>query len=424
MNDRSKEKKSTIILMIASIFSIFLFGVSIVHAEDPDKELSQEEKEKLEEKEEKYEEEKEEYEEKLEKEEKKKADLQGNLSAVNSSLGATQRTIDDVIEDIEEKEKDIERHDAQIKELQDRIILYKGSLSETMRRYYFAQNNRSIVAIIENDGTDRFLDKTDSLEQLRSQVVEAVHKVDNAKNSQEQKKNELSDLKEEKEKLLAEHRSVESTLLAQSAAVRTEIIKVDTSMAELNAKLSAVEGKLSALLGKSFNTDDIADAAKFASKKTGVSKSFILGMLVVETNLGRYTGGCIYKESKMGDANEKIFKRICKDLDYNYKKKKVSCPLSYGIGGAMGVAQFMPTTWSGYESKIAKYTGHSPPDPWSLTDGVMAMAIKLANDGATKDSGEFDAARRYYCGSNIGRSVCIDYANKVLYWSKNYKDRL
>ena len=67
---------------------------------------------------------------------------------------------------------------------------------------------------------------------------------------------------------------------------------------------------------------------------------------------------------------------------------------------------------------------HSPADPWSLTDGVMAMAIKLANDGATKSSGEFDAARRYYCGSNIGRSVCIDYANKVLYWAENYKDRL
>ena len=84
----------------------------------------------------------------------------------------------------------------------------------------------------------------------------------------------------------------------------------------------------------------------------------------------------------------------------------------------------MATTWVGYESKVSSYTGHSPADPWSLTDGVMAMAIKLANDGATSEKGEFDAARRYYCGSRINRSACINYGNKVLYWAKNYKDRL
>jgi hypothetical protein len=54
----------------------------------------------------------------------------------------------------------------------------------------------------------------------------------------------------------------------------------------------------------------------------------------------------------------------------------------------------------------------------------MAMAIKLANDGATSKKGEFDAARRYYCGSRLERSTCINYGNKVLYWAKNYKDRL
>ncbi len=386
--------------------------------------LTEEEKKKCEEKEEKYEEKKEKYEKKIEKKEKEKAALQGNLNVVKKNLGATKRTIDDVIKDIEEKEKDIERHNAQISSLEDQTLLYKKSLSEAMRKFYFAQNNRSISSVLEDEGSVRFLDTTDSLDHLRKQIIVTVNQVLNAKELQEQKKLELENLKKEKEKLLAEHKKTESDLLAQSVAVQTEIIKVDMSVAELNAKLSAVEGKLSALLGESFDTDDIVDAAKFASKKTGVRKSFILGMLVVETNLGRYTGGCTYKESKMGDANKKIFKRICKDLDYNYKKKKVSCPLSYGIGGAMGVAQFMPTTWTGYESKIEKYTGHSPADPWSLTDGVMAMAIKLKNDGAGKKSGEFDAARRYYCGGNIGRRVCVDYGKKVLYWAENYKARL
>lgn len=418
-------QKFILIITIFAFLGATALDYGFVYASDSDdEEMTEEEKKEQEEKEDEYEEDIEKYEKKVKKKEKEKANLQGNLNAVQQSLGATKRTIDDVIGDIKKKEDDIERHDAQIASLENQIVLYKKSLSETMRKFYYAQNNRSVASVIENDGSERFLDRTDSLDGMRAKVVEFVHQVEDARNIQEQKKKELEDLKKEKEKLLAEHKEAESQLLAQSAAVQTEIIKVDTSIAELNAKLTAVENKLSSLLGESFDTDDIVDAAKFASKKTGVRKSFILGMLVVETDLGRFTGGCTYKKSKMGDKNKKIFKRICEDLDYNYKKKKVSCPLSYGIGGAMGVAQFMPTTWVGYESKIEKYTGHSPADPWSLTDGVMAMAIKLANDGGASKKGEFDAARRYYCGSRLGRSVCINYGNKVLYWAENYKNRL
>lgn len=431
MREKKYFKKFTHIILIALFIGAIVFNNAFVYAADtqealtPEEQATKEKEEKeLKEKEEKYNDDKKDLKDDVEKMEKERAALEGNLSVVKQSLGATKRTIDDVMMDIEKKEQDIERHNAQIESLENQIILYKRSLSETMRKVYYAQSNRSISSIIENNGAHRFLERADDLAVMREKVVTFVYQVENAKTTQEQKKNELSTLKQEREALLAEHKQKESQLLAQSTAVQTEIINVDTSIADLNAKLSQVENKLSALLGSSFDTDDIVEAAKFASKKTGVRKSFILGMLVVETNLGRFTGGCTYKQSKMGDANEKIFKRVCKDLDYDYKKKKVSCAASYGIGGAMGVSQFMPTTWVGYESKIEQYTGHSPADPWSLTDGVMAMAIKLANDGATSEKGEFDAARRYYCGSNLGRSVCVNYGNNVKYWAENYKDRL
>jgi predicted nucleic acid-binding Zn-ribbon protein len=404
--------------------ALFFSAGDFVYAASED-ELTPEEKQALEDKQDELNDEKDKYEKKLEDASAQKSSLQGNLNAVQQSLGATKRTIDMVINDIEAKEADIDRHDAQIQSLNGQIILYRQSLAETMRSVYYAQNGRTFSSVIENEGgMQRFMGKTDDLGSLRSKIVEMVQQVQSAKDLQEQKKNELATLKSEKEELLEEHKEKESDLLAQSVAVQTEIVKVDTTLSELNAKLSAVESKLSSLLGESFNTDDIVEAAKFAGKKTGVRKSFILGMLVVETDLGRFTGGCTYKQSKMGDKNLEIFKRICKDLDYDYKKQKVSCALSYGIGGAMGVAQFMPTTWVGYESKIKSYTGNSPANPWSLTDGVMAMAIKLANDGASSEKGEYDAARRYYCGSNIDRAVCKQYGNKVKYWAENYKDRL
>lgn len=416
------EKIHYLLIMVVSVLNIFVWtpNITVVFAGDDD--LTPEERE---EKAEDAEEEKEKLEKKAKKVEQEKAVLQGQLGTVQQKLGATKRTIADVESDIESKERDIQRHDAQITTLNAQIMLYRRSLSEALRQAYYEHGSGvSVNAVMENDGTRRFMEKTDDLFGVRSRIADYVHHVDSAKNLQTQKKEELEELKNEKETLLAEHKQKESGLLAQSSAVQTEIVRVDATLQELNAKMAVVESKLSALLGKSFSTDDIVEAAKFASKKTGVRKDFILGMLVVETNLGSFTGGCTYKTSNMNETRKKYFKEICDDLDYDYKKQKVSCPpKNYkGTGGAMGVAQFMSDTWKGYESKIAAATGHNPPDPWDLTDGVMAMALKLANDGATKKSGEWKAASRYLgtCSTPSTKFYCED----VLYWADNYEKKL
>ncbi|MBU2028769.1 hypothetical protein KJ761_02660, partial [Patescibacteria group bacterium] len=101
-----------------------------------------------------------------------------------------------------------------------------------------------------------------------------------------------------------------------------------------------------------------------------------------------------------------------------------------GTGGAMGVAQFMPDTWNGYKKSVAAVTGHNPPDPWSLTDGVTAMALKLAKvSGVTahKKSAEAKAYCIYLAGGNWA-AYCdnkgTDYGKLVLYWADNYEKKL
>jgi membrane-bound lytic murein transglycosylase B len=93
----------------------------------------------------------------------------------------------------------------------------------------------------------------------------------------------------------------------------------------------------------------------------------------------------------------------------------------------MGVAQFMPTTWTGYKAYIGSATGHKPPDPWNIIDGVMGMAKKLANGGASSKSGEKLASKRYYCGgpsSPYWKTKCETYAKNVQYWADNYEKKL
>ena len=171
------------------------------------------------------------------------------------------------------------------------------------------------------------------------------------------------------------------------------------------------------------------EAASFASNATGVRKDYLLGVLVVESNLGKYTGGCNWKQSRMNGTRLEYFKQIAKELDYDYTKLKVSCPPAgyKGTGGAMGVGQFMPDTWMAYKNSIASVTGHNPPDPWSLVDGVTAMALKLSKVSGVIDHKRSAEAKAYcvYLAGGNWINYCdakgVNYGGKVLYWADNYE---
>jgi hypothetical protein len=68
-----------------------------------------------------------------------------------------------------------------------------------------------------------------------------------------------------------------------------------------------------------------------------------------------------------------------------------------GYGGAMGPAQFIPSTWNLFISRLTKILGKSP-DPWEIKDSFFASALYLSDLGASKQtaSAENTAAGRYY----------------------------
>ena len=362
-------------------------------------------------------------EDKIEKEEKELQQSEANLSVTQSQIKSTASQIDKAETEISRKEKELDN-------LEKKIILNKKILTAYTQEMYFSdQEVSSVLVSFSSQNFGNYFQSFDQALNAKGKVLAIMEEIKEDKGKIEEVKEELAEKKEEHEKLLAQKQ-------AEKKEIVSDINEATATLAELKKKLVEMQSDLLALTGKSFSAKDIKEAVEYASKKTGVPKGVLYGFLKMETNLGANTGQCTYQQVKKDaislwygssskwkgsrDLLEKrmnIFYDLVGDLSYS-KDKKVSCtPRSYrGQGGAMGVAQFMSDVWQSYESRIKAKTGSKTPNPWDLTDGVMAMAIKLQGAGATSDSkSAIKNASINYLGAFNQR-----YYDGIVYWSKNY----
>ncbi|MCX6741179.1 MAG: hypothetical protein NTY61_02150, partial [Candidatus Parcubacteria bacterium] len=152
-----------------------------------------------------------------------------------------------------------------------------------------------------------------------------------------------------------------------------------------------------------------------------------------ESNLGKNVGTC----NRVGDPptkswkvimkpkrDQEPFKQITSELGLNIDTTPVSCPMrdkngnQIGWGGAMGPAQFIPSTWVGYRDKITAVTGKTA-NPWDIRDAFLAASLKLAAGGATTVAGEWAAAMRYFSGST--NSKYSFYGDSVVAQTAKYQ---
>lgn len=416
--------------MAVTVFCCFLIfgGSSQIFAENAELEESnqtdleeqkaeEENKDKADAKEEKVDDLQEDLE-KIKKE--KEQDVQKKL-IISEDIQQISANINFIETEISKSEDDLRVVEGEIIEKQRKITHQKEIIAEILRGLDQINQEVDIIAINSGAGFDEYFAAVDSLQQLGEKLYDAMEQMKAQKADLDLKRQDqagVMEMQSDQRKTLQYEKNKKNVMLGQA---QKEISQKDAEIGEIQSKIAKLRADITRLLGKGYDAKDIEDAAAFASKASGVRKDFLMGMLVIESDLGRYTGGCGYKESRMSESRKKLFKEICSELDYDYKKQKVSCPPSgySGTGGAMGVAQFMSDTWMGYKSSIAAATGHNPPDPWNLTDGVTAMGLKLAKGGATSKKGECNAAKLYLSGTTSSKYDW--YCDKVLYWADNYE---
>jgi len=374
---------------------------------------------------------------KLDKEIKAKALLEKNLGQIQGAVASTQKAINTTKSVISETASNISRKEAEVQNLNDKIEMQKTMLRGLLQQMYYNQGQPVLNVVLTSKNFADVFSDTDHLLTIEDKLKNLSAEISDTKEQVEQDKIELAAEKEKHEAILDEKVDQKQELVADQIDVQDDIEDKNATIAKLQKQLVELQGDLNALSGKSYNAKDIREAVEIASKSTGVPEGVLYGFLKMETNLGANTGKCTYDQvEKVSLANYKkygskykasiallykrhdIFDVLVKKLGYD-KNKKVSCsPSGYiGQGGAMGIPQFMSDVWQGYSARITSATGHGTPDPWNLTDGVMAMAIKLKGAGATSSSAT--AIRK--ASINYLGTFHAPYYNGIVYWSKNYK---
>ena len=206
---------------------------------------------------------------------------------------------------------------------------------------------------------------------------------------------------------------------------------------EVEKKVAEIRARIFELIGipEAPTFGEALDLAKYVESITGVRPALLLAVLTQESNIGKNLGQCYLKNPSTGEGvvaynGRKIarvmkptrdvqpFLSITKELGRDPYNTLVSCPMSYGWGGAMGPSQFIPSTWIIYRERVKQITG-KPADPWNIKDAFLATGLYLSDYGATQRtySGEWRAAMIYFSGSTNPRYSF--YGNSVMAIAKD-----
>jgi len=184
--------------------------------------------------------------------------------------------------------------------------------------------------------------------------------------------------------------------------------------------------------------------ANQASAKTGVRPAFVLAILTQESALGKNVGSCYLTDQTTGagvgantgtviakvmkpDRDVGPFVDLLGRLGRQVYKTLVSCPQAIGWGGAMGPAQFIPSTWAIFAGRIANAVGVTVADPWAPLDAFMASSMYLGDLGASAGgyTAEHNAACKYYSGKACAASSWAGtYGDQVLAKAKIIQDNI
>ncbi len=367
--------------------------------------------------------------------------LDADIKKAKLGIRARTITIDGLLEDIGEKGEFIEV-------LDEKVEREKQSLSQLLRKTNEIDSTSFVEIILGNKDLSDFFIDVDSFESIKQALDASFKEIRSVKNATESEKKELEekkldevDLKKlqelEKKKIEnseAKKQRILTTTKGEEAEYQKIIKAKEKSAAEIRAALFELRGTKAIPFGQALIY------ANDAHDRTGVRPAFLLGVIAEESNLGENVGSGNWIDDMHPDRDKELFGVIAATLGLDPDTLPVSKKPWYGWGGAMGPAQFIPTTWAFYggykkedgvwryvqsKDKIRSMLGKSSPsNPWEPRDAFTASAVLLRDNGAAKGgyAAERLAALRYLAGwKNAEKSAYAFYGDDVMGLAAKYQ---
>jgi membrane-bound lytic murein transglycosylase B len=445
---KTRNKNNFYLLVVVFIFAFLIFNLiwpiffnfaqeenleeicQLEKIEEQSNILSKEEYRKLLEKCQKYYEEKSQQIEKdISQTEKERKTLQNQISILKNKIKnldyqiyQSNLMIEDLKLQIGDTENSIQKNSEKISNLKDKL--------KTILRLVYKEDHRSSLEILlaESKLSD-FFDNLMALEKVSSKNQELLKEIKTLKSYLEEQKASLDAEKEDLEKAVQvqtlQKQESEKTKKDKDYFLKlteAEYQKYLREKEESQKRVAEIRKRVFELIGipEAPTFGEAYEIAKYVEQITGVRPAFLLAVLTQESNIGKNVGQCYLKNPQTGEGvaiqnGKKItrvmnpqrdvpyFLTITKELGRDPFNTPVSCPMEYGWGGAMGPAQFIPSTWVKYGDRVKIITGSA--DPWNIKDAFVASALYLADFGAAKQTSdaEWKAAMIYFSGGTSSR---------------------
>jgi hypothetical protein len=354
--------------------------------------------------------------------------LEANIRKAQLSIQARNLAIKNLSQNIEGKE-------TTIGDLVEKLDREKESLAQLIRKTNEVDEYSLVEVVLSNKNFSDFFADLDSFQSIKSALGESFAVIAATKalaegeiqsleekqaeelelrRVQELEQRKVKDKEKEKNSILKETRGEE-------ARYRSILKAQQKTAAEIRAELFRLRGTAAIPFGRAY------ELAEKASAQTGIRPAFLLGIIAEESNLGENVGTGNWLEDMHPTRDRPVFEEITRRLGLDPNSVPVSKKPWYGWGGAMGPAQFIPSTWVLYEDRVGQLTGHVPPSPWEPEDAFMASSLLLADNGAGAGTraAERLAALRYLAGwKNAEKPEYAFYGDDVMDLAAKYQAQI
>lgn len=386
----------------------------------------------------------------LEGKQRERVSLERDVAILNTKIDKAKLSIKARNLAIERLRNEIGGKEDTIDSLVSKLNREKDSLAQLIRKTNEIDSYSFAEIVLSNQNLSDFFIDLDSFTSIKEALNASFLLINSTRETTEDEKEALeSKVSEELE--LKKIQELEAKNISRQEAEKQAILKESRGQEALYQKVIKDKEKTAAQIRTElFSLRDSAaipfekayQYAVAAGKKTDVRPAFILAIIAYESKLGEDVGTGNWRSEMHPTRDVPIFQQLTAKLGLNPDAVPVSLrpcskaerdrvgpgkPCGYGYGGAMGPAQFIPSTWVLYEERIAKATGHTPPSPWNADDAFMASAILLMDNGADKGTraAEHLAARRYLAGwNNANKSSAHYYGDNVMELVDKYQHQI